>query len=306
MGSVYYISPEQAQGHELDESSDLYSVGIVIYQMFTGKLPFTGESPVTVALKHIGDPVPVLDRDRDRRRARRSPRSSTSCCRRRRRIASHRLANVATALREARERPSVANYSIADDAPTQMTNAVLPPRRSPLPDRTYTSIGEDEERRSRIGAGFIGVLVALALGATLVGYLVFGRGLTLPASQTQITVADYTNESDTQAQQDAVNAGLIVRIIKSPSDTVPANHVIRQNPQAGSKVDRNSLVELVVSNGLPLVGLPDVRAGYNVDDARRTLQDDGFTVKTTQRYSNTPKDSIVDQKPGPRAKVRKG
>ena len=53
MGSVYYISPEQAQGLELREPSDLYSVGVVLYQMLTGKLPYTGESPVAVALKHV-------------------------------------------------------------------------------------------------------------------------------------------------------------------------------------------------------------------------------------------------------------
>jgi len=61
MGRVYYLSPEQAQGHELHETSDLYSLGIVLYQMLTGKLPYSGESPVTVALKHISDPVPTLN-----------------------------------------------------------------------------------------------------------------------------------------------------------------------------------------------------------------------------------------------------
>ncbi|MDQ6933203.1 MAG: protein kinase, partial [Candidatus Eremiobacteraeota bacterium] len=61
MGSVYYISPEQAQGHDLRETSDLYSVGIVLYQMLTGKLPYSGDSPVTVALKHISQPVPTID-----------------------------------------------------------------------------------------------------------------------------------------------------------------------------------------------------------------------------------------------------
>ncbi len=61
MGSVYYISPEQAQEHEVHETADLYSLGVVLYQMLTGTLPYSGESPVTVALKHIGDPVPTID-----------------------------------------------------------------------------------------------------------------------------------------------------------------------------------------------------------------------------------------------------
>ena len=61
MGSVYYISPEQAQEHEVHETADLYSLGVVLYQMLTGTLPYAGESPVTVALRHIGDPVPTID-----------------------------------------------------------------------------------------------------------------------------------------------------------------------------------------------------------------------------------------------------
>ncbi|MBV9647931.1 MAG: serine/threonine protein kinase, partial [Candidatus Eremiobacteraeota bacterium] len=61
MGSVFYLSPEQAQGNELHETSDLYSLGVVLYQMLTGKLPYSGESPITVALKHVSSPVPEFD-----------------------------------------------------------------------------------------------------------------------------------------------------------------------------------------------------------------------------------------------------
>ena len=61
MGSVYYLSPEQAQGLAIDETSDLYSVGVVLYQMLTGALPFTGDSPVAVALKHVSTAAPAID-----------------------------------------------------------------------------------------------------------------------------------------------------------------------------------------------------------------------------------------------------
>ncbi|HEY5340354.1 MAG TPA: PASTA domain-containing protein, partial [Candidatus Aquilonibacter sp.] len=302
MGSVYYISPEQAQGHELHETSDLYSVGIVLYQMLTGALPYAGESPVSVALKHIGDPVPVLDAKDGV-----SPALGAivnKLLQKRPENRFHSASEVATALREARERPSVAAYAIADDAPTQIHHT-LPPRRSPLPDQTYTSIGADEERRSRFGMGLIAVLVTVALLATGLGYMLFAHPLPLPLPAPQITVSDYTNLSDEQAQEEAVNAGLVVRFIKSPSDTVPINHVIRQNPQAGQKVDKDSQIELVISNGLPKVGLPDVR-GYNVNDAKHTLADYGFTVKTQARYDNAPKDSVIDQKPAARSQIPKG
>ncbi len=304
MGSVYYISPEQAQGHDLHETSDLYSVGVVLYQMITGKLPYTGESPVTVALKHIGDPVPVLDtRDLGISPALASVVNKLLQKRPENRFQS--ASEVATALREARERPTHAPYQIADDAPTHAFGSMPPPRRSPMPDHTYTSISEDEERRSRIGSGAIAVLIALAIIATIAGYLIFGRQLPVPDLAASVPVSDYTNMSDAQAQQAIVNEGLKSRIIKSPSDTVPANHVIRQNPAAGTKVDKNSLVELIVSNGLPLIGLRDVR-GFTATDAQRTLEADKFKVKVLRRFDNAPKDSVVDQQPKPGANVRQG
>jgi eukaryotic-like serine/threonine-protein kinase len=304
MGSVYYISPEQAQGHELHESSDLYSVGVVLYQMLTGKLPYVGESPVTVALKHIGDPVPTLEPETTGV----SPALAAivnKLLQKRPENRFHSASEVAGALREARERPTHAAYQIADDAPTQMMQSVLPPRRSPMPDRQYTSISEEEEVRSRRGAGFIIGLVVLALVATGIGFFLFGRPLTLPNIAATVTVGDYTKMTDTQAEAAIVNDGLVARFIKSASDTVPANQVIRQNPDPGTKVERNALVELVISNGLPLVGLPDLR-GYNINDAQRTLEDDGFNVKRIEKFDNSAKDNVIDQKPAPRAQVRKG
>ncbi len=303
MGSVFYMSPEQALAQELHEASDLYSVGVVLYQMLTGNLPYNGESPVTVALKHINDPVPTIDT----KRLGVSPALASIVNKLLQKKPENRFrsaSEVATALREARERPSVAAYSIADDAPTQMLHNMPPPRRSPMPDSSYTSLGQDEERRSRLGGGFIVTLVVLAALATAAGYWIFGRPISLPLGPS-IAVGDYTNMTDTQAQAAVVNAGLVVRFIKTSSDTVPANHVIRQNPPAGTKVEKNALVELIVSNGLPVIGLRDVR-GYNGSDAARTLQDDGFKVKITKRYDNAGVDTVVDQHPNPRARIRKG
>ena len=302
MGSVFYMSPEQAQSKELHEASDLYSVGVVIYQMLTGALPYTGESPVTIALKHIGDPVPVIDT----KKLGVSPALAAIVNKLLQKQPQNRFASASeagTALREARERPTHAAYTISDDAPTQMFNAP-PPRRSPMPDRPYTSISDDEERLSRTGGRAIAMLIVLAIVATGLGYWLFGRPLGSLVAGGAIEVSDYTNMTDAQAQAAVVNAGLVARFIKTSSDTVPANHVIRQNPAPGSRVDKNSVVELMVSNGLPTVGLRDVR-GFSFNDAQRTLKDDGFQVKEVKRFDNAPPDSVVDQKPAARAQVRK-
>jgi serine/threonine-protein kinase len=209
---------------------------------------------------------------------------------------------LATALREARERPSVAAYRISNDAPT-MPGAALPPRRTPLPDRTYTSIRDDEEERSRRSPWVIVTLVAMMLLATGVGYALFGRPM--PDLGANIAVGDYTNLTDAQAQAAIVNAGLRVRTVKSPSDTVATNHVIRQNPEPGVRVDRNALVELVISNGKPMVGLQDVRS-YTATDAQRLLQAQGFPVTTVRKFDNSAKDNVIDTLPKPGTQVRPG
>lgn len=304
MGSVFYMSPEQAQQHELHESSDLYSVGVVLYQMLTGQLPYSGESPVTVALKHIGDPVPTIDTAK----LGVSPALAAIVNKLLQKRPENRFdsaSDVATALREARERPAVAAYEISDDAPAHSYRTVPPPpRRSPMPDRTMAHPSVDDER-SGPGWGTIVILAILALVAVGAGYALFSHQFTLPNLSASVSVGDYGNMTDTQAQAAVVNDGLVARFIKSPSDTVAANHVIRQNPTPGTLVERNSTIELVISNGLPLVGLPDVR-GYSFKDAQRTLQDDGFTVKEKLVFASDPKDSVIDQLPKPRSQAPKG
>jgi eukaryotic-like serine/threonine-protein kinase len=305
MGSVYYISPEQAQEHEIHETADLYSLGVVLYQMLVGKLPFTGESPVTVALKHIGDPVPTIDT----RATGVSPALASIVNRLLQKQPEHRFqsaSELATALREARERPSTAGYRISDDAPTQVlrtSRAPLPPRRSPMPDRSYASVGDDERPRSRSVFWAVVAILAVLLSATGLGYLLFGRPL--PNLAAAIVVDDYTGMTQAQAQQEIVNAGLRARFQTTASETVPPNHVIRQFPLPDTKVEKNQVVELVISNGKPLLGLYDVR-GFSAINAQRILQQEGFSVTLVRRFDNTAKDNVIDQLPKPQSKVREG
>ncbi len=298
MGSVYYISPEQAQEHELHETADLYSLGIVLYQMLTGKLPYTGESPVTVALKHIGDPVPAIDVGATGV----SPALAAIVNRLLQKRPEHRFqsaSELATALREARERPSIPGYRIADDAPGRGATG-LPPRRSPMPDRSSLTQMRSEERRSPWM--LVGLLAAL-LGATAIGYLLFARPF--PELGGSVVVADYTGMTQADAQEAIVNAGLRTRFTKSASETIPPDHVIRQSPPAGTKVEKNQVVELFVSNGKPLLGLDDVR-GFSVNDAQRALQQAGFGVTLKRRFDNTVKDNVIDQMPRAGARVPEG
>jgi serine/threonine-protein kinase len=299
MGSVYYLSPEQAQGLELTEASDLYSVGIVLYQMLTGKLPFTGESPVTVALKHISDPAPPLDPS-----AGVSPALASIVSKLLQKQPENRFgaaSEVASALREARERPSFAAYSLVDDAPGMRAGAFAgqpPPRKSRLPDR---HVDEPEEKPRRKSTAWIAALLAIFLIAAAAGGYIMSAHPFSPVPQ--IAVANYVNMPDAHAQKSIVNAGLTYKATRETSDTVPPNRVIRQDPPPGSKIGSGSAVQLVISTGPPTVGLRDV-VGYALDDAQKDLIGDKLSVKVVQEYDPAPKDRVIDEKPKPGSKVR--
>ncbi len=300
MGSIYYVSPEQAQGHELHEASDLYSVGVVLYQMLTGSLPYTGESPVTVALKHIADPVPAIDTAK----LNVSPALAAIVNKLLQKAPEHRFGSaseVASALREARERPSVPAYRIQDDAPARaMPPPDLPPRRSKMPDRLYREEEYEQPRRAFANVAMLAVALAAAIA---IGFWIFGRPL--PDFGATITVGNYVGEADAAAEQQAINDGLRTQILHSTSNTVPLAHVIRQNPAPGTKVAKNSIVELIVSNGLPTLGLRDVR-GFDAADATRILEDDKFRVRIVQKYDVSPKDNVIDERPAAGSRVRQG
>jgi serine/threonine-protein kinase len=309
MGSVYYISPEQAQGFELHETSDLYSLGVVLYQMLVGSLPFTGESPVTVALKHIGDPVPRLDT----RELGVSPALGAIVNRLLQKNPENRFqsaSELATALREARERPSVAAYRISNDAAEATARARgqrLPPRRSPMPDRQerrYTTAGDEPQSSPFRGVAIAALLIVFLAAATFGGYLLFGRPL--PNLAATIPVGNYVGMSSAQAQRAALDAGLMPRFLKTASDTVPADHVIRQNPDPGTSAAKDAIVELFVSNGLPPVGVPDVRDTTMLDAERYLQQDEKFNVKIVRKFNPAAKDTVIDQQPKPSAQVKPG
>ncbi|HTX58984.1 MAG TPA: PASTA domain-containing protein, partial [Verrucomicrobiae bacterium] len=210
---------------------------------------------------------------------------------------------VASALREARERPSIAAYGIENDAPGHVSSFDLPPRRSPLPDRG--DFEEDAPPR-RSNALLLSLLIVFLAAATAAGYYLFGRPL--PSLESTIPVGDYTKMTDAQANAAIVNAGLRVHFTRSASDTVPMNYVVSQNPMPGTSVAKNSLVELVVSNGLPTVGLPSV-LGYNYVSAERTLQEwpsGKFVVSIVRKNDASPKDTVIDQFPKATSMVRQG
>ncbi|MFN2448933.1 MAG: Stk1 family PASTA domain-containing Ser/Thr kinase [Candidatus Baltobacteraceae bacterium] len=302
MGSVYYMSPEQAQDMQLHETSDLYSVGVVLYQMLTGKLPYTGESPVTVALKHVSEPVPVIDAHTSGV----SPALSSIVNRLLQKQPENRFqsaSEVASALREARERPSVAAYGAQDDSATQRISAIPQPpaRPSRMPDRSAL---RDDGGDVPVRRGW--TPLALLLVFALVVAAVAGYFATRPQTGAPpIKLDNYVGMSDVQAQQALVNAGLSYKITRASSDSIAPNHVIRQDPAPETAVEKGAAITLLVSSGKPTIGVRDV-TGYTLGDAQKDLLGDRIQVKVVREYNALPKDTVLSEKPKPEAKVREG
>lgn len=302
MGSVYYMSPEQAQDMELHETSDLYAVGIVLYQMLTGSLPYTGESPVTVALKHVSEPVPSIDPEATGV----SPAIAAIVNRLLQKQPENRFqsaSEVASALREARERPSVAAFATHDDSPTQRIAAVPapPPRPSRRPDRQTALVEEDEAPARRWGGMTLALLVLALVIAGVAGYFASRQNV----GAGEIKLDNYVGMSDVQAQQALVNAGLTYKITRAASETIDVNHVVSQDPAPNAAVARGAQIALVVSSGKPEVALRDV-TGYTLGDAQRDLQGDRMTVKVVHQFNAAAKDTVLSEKPKPQSRVREG
>ena len=306
MGSVYYISPEQAQGHELRETSDLYSLGVVLYQMLSGALPYTGESPITIALKHVSNPVPPVDANQDLAV---SPALAAIVRKLMQKDPSQRFASaveVGRALREAREHPTLATPAVAG-APGQTAargrQRIPPPKPRParFPDRPASAVADavaPAPRRPMRAAGAVALLVAVLAGAVVFSYSAFRPGALL-GGPSDVTVASVVGETLAQAERKLDALGLAYNVIDSPSETVAAHRVIRQDPAANRRVKGHPVVSLTVSTGLPVVALIDMRQ-YSSDDAVRYLRTVKLVPKITATYdANASKGTVLAQHPAP-------
>jgi beta-lactam-binding protein with PASTA domain/tRNA A-37 threonylcarbamoyl transferase component Bud32 len=309
MGSVYYLSPEQAQGHELRETSDLYSLGVVLYQMLTGKLPYTGESPVTVALKHVSSPIPSLDAED----VPISPALAAIVRKLLQKDPSDRFQSaveVAKALREARDNPLVAvalesrrsRAGATASGPRTIPNPK--PRPSRFPDRPAAIVEEEDDdrfeghgrARSHRAVFYLAALVALAV-AIAGGYL-FANHVGIFGGPSSVALASVAGETAEEAERKLDAAGLRWNVVTVPSEEVAADRVVKQYPPAGPHVPAQTVVQLYVSNGLPTVELIDVRQ-YSSDDAQRYLRNAKLTPKITEVFDKSPRGTVLAERPAP-------
>jgi serine/threonine-protein kinase len=304
IGTAQYLSPEQARGAPVDESSDLYSTGVVLYELLTGKVPFTGESAVEIAMKHLSQvPAPPssirseIPHDLDLVVLRALAKDPAD----RYRSAAEMdrdLELVARGEGVAKETEEAATLVLAGDSqPTTVTKPSAAPRPpgSGGGDERYRAYGA-EVSRGRPSWPWIlialGVAVALAAG----GYFLYQKVQNQINHNKPLTVEQYTGLTEANATALVHNQGFEPRVEHLPNADVQVGFVFEQDPIEGSKLDRGSIVVLKVSTGKPKVPVPDV-VGKSRDDAIAELVKAGLAPKAFNVPSSQPTGTVVAQAP---------
>jgi beta-lactam-binding protein with PASTA domain len=305
MGTAQYLSPEQAQGHAVSATSDIYAVGIVLYELLTGSVPFDGETAVTIALKQVSatprtpsavvSHAALLQPDAASSgtpaaapapaRSAIPPELDAVVLRALAKDPAERFADadefiaalqhVRRSLSGAGEHPPVVPAGNGPVAPAAATALLLAPVAE---DATQEDDPEEAARRRRRRwwiAG--GVLVALAAAGVALALL-------LPAAKRQATVPNVVGRSATLATNELKAADLVPVPSQAPSLDVAEGAVISVSPAAGSVVQRGAHVSVVVSTGPASAGVPDVR-GLTSAEAKHKLQQAHFKPNVQSRSS---------------------
>lgn len=292
IGSAHYFSPEMARGAPAGEKSDIYSLGVVLYEMLTGVLPFQGDSPISVALKHVQEDVippgllepsiPVELEEIVVKALEKDPQD--------------RFPSVA-AMHAALER-FLADYHAGttrvrtDDFPTQRIDM--------------------RKRRGLAGKGgwrswrpwvIWGAVLLLLTGAGFAGWTYLQKMLVVP----EVTVPDVRNSTAEAASQKLKDAHLSGEVVRTePSNTIPGGSVISQLPEANTKVKQGRTVALVLSLGPATVQVPAVR-GLPVDKAIEQLTQWHLKAKVKEEYNaDEPEGRVFKQDPSDGNMVNEG
>lgn len=264
LGTASYLSPEQAQGQQVDARSDLYSLGCVVYEMVTGRPPFLGDSPVAVASKQVLEqPVPPSKLNSDV-----TPDLDAVILR----ALAKNPANRYQSAEEMRADLERAKRGLPVDATPLLAAGTTQVLDRPPAHATQVLPPSEPERRTN----WIPIVVTLVLIALLGGLLWFLASTLLdddPQTAVQVTVPDVVGKSRAEAEQDLEDAGLeIGDITRVPpvDDTQEPNTVVEQDPAADEMVDRGTAVDLTIVESPELVAIPDLE-GSSVEEAQAAL-----------------------------------
>ena len=286
MGSAHYISPEQASGKSINVSTDIYSLGVVLYELLTGEVPFRGETPVSVALQHVKDRV-VAPRIKN---AMIPPQLEQVVLMALEKEPGKRFGSISEMIQALRMSLGYRGGTSARPIQHDFATQVLPPLE--------TEVLEEEEEPSegilaKLGSlpqkYVIGGAVFAFLLAFLWAFLSFGNFW----SNSTVDVPNVVGKQLSVATRLLEERHLRVSSSEVTNSDVPAGQVISQSPEPGESVKEQRMVHLVVSKGAGDITIPDLQ-GMSFDQAREKLKALGLSIgKITYENDPSKDDGVV-------------
>ena len=302
LGSVQYISPEQARGNMVTKQSDIYSLGIVLYEMLTGVVPFEGESAVSVALKHFQSPIPSL-REFDTRIPQPLEnvvlRAAAKDAKDRYGSVSEMQADLETSLDSSRRNEEIfVPADINEEDTLIMKEPLVAAERENLADgQTAVILEPDKKPEKKKKPWWLLIFPILLIAIFLFWSLTRPQEIDLPDE----LIGSTLEEAIELLQENNLMLG---ETIQQPNDEVEAGLVFRTSPNPGSTVREGASVDLYVSEGEEPYNLSDY-VGLNYEEVRAELTELGFSVESeTRNDESIPAGMIIEQDIDPETDVK--
>jgi eukaryotic-like serine/threonine-protein kinase len=312
IGTAQYLSPEQARGAPVDGTSDLYSTGIVLYELLTGTVPFTGDTPVEIAMKHLSqvpDPPsthrPEVPRDLDYVALRALAKDPSDRYHSAEEMDSdlERIGRGIGVSAETAEAATtvLAGADLGEAATTIRPATTVGAGRTYTPGRYYEY--DEPPRRRSVWPWLLGILL-LAL-ALVGGFFAWQEIQSQLSAAKPVTVPELVGLQEQNAVREIRDAGLKELVDRQPNADVPVGQVFEQDPQPGDRTERGNFVSITVSTGPRKLDVPNV-VGRNRDEAVATLTGEGLEPNVVEVNSLQPVGTVLATAPKAGTEVIEG
>lgn len=296
LGSVHYFSPEQARGGYTDEKSDIYSLGIVMYEMITGTLPYKGESPITVALKHVQEQI-IPPRELDSSIPKDLEIIILRAVEKRQSDRYTNIGELLENLKKIKKNPAGNNLSSFDN--TDSYTKIIPAVN--VEDDYDMKNKKKKKQTKKDGSGkviFLGIFLAFLLAT---GFFLGSFKLKdfFTSSGSEIIMPKIVGFQEKDARKKVEDLGLEFKVeSRVKSSEFKAGEVVNQSVEEGTKLKKNYPIEVIISEGQESVKVPNV-VNEDILYAEKLLDDVGLFIGSTDyEYSDTvPVDQIIRQTP---------